>query len=312
MSEDQTSEVDNLGFNEGYRFADVYDDMLPPHYYDGQEDIHLFVPKLRSRFGAPARSLRVLDIGCGPGRMTSALAPYAAELHGADKSAGMIEQFRTRFPQARTTCADTEMLVDQLHTFGEEGTYDLIGAFWSLSYPLLECFEETTEDGVIQVGDIHTGLHRASKIIDQLVGLLAPGGSLFLLFFDADSAEQRLVTALWERVAPFPGSGRGFTWELLRDGLMTAERGNRGQLFLERLPGAAVCRDAEAAHRWFNVGHLNSYAELVDDPEVSALVSDFVLRHQREDGSVVLPSGVHVAEFRASGAVNDPLLQVVH
>jgi len=43
-------------------------------------------------------------------------------------------------------------------------------------------------------------------MLAALLKIIAPGGHLLLLFFDADSPEQRLVTRLWERVHPFPGT----------------------------------------------------------------------------------------------------------
>ncbi|RGD57497.1 class I SAM-dependent methyltransferase [Kitasatospora xanthocidica] len=297
-------------FNAGYRSADTYNEMLPPHYYGGIEDTDLVGDLLARTFGPAGshrRDLRVLDLGCGPGRVTERLAPYAGELHGTDKSAGMVWRFAASFPGARATVGDTESVVARLLATGAGGGYDLVGSFWSMSYPLLECFEETGPDGVVAVGDPAAGVARADRIVDGLIRLLAADGHLVMLFFDADSAEQRLVTRLWERIAPFPGSGRGYTWQLLEEGLLRAEREGRGTLTTSRLSGVAVAEDARAAREWFRIGHLNSFAGLVDDPEVLAEIDAFVSGHTAPDGRVLIPSGVHLVHFRAGAAAADSL-----
>ncbi len=45
------------------------------------------------------------------------------------------------------------------------------------------------------------------------------------------------MTRLWERIHPFPGSGREHTWHLLLDGLRDAETHGHGRLTTARLPG---------------------------------------------------------------------------
>ncbi|BAJ29150.1 MULTISPECIES: class I SAM-dependent methyltransferase [Kitasatospora] len=296
-------------FNIGYKNADVYKEMLPPHYYGGTEDTDL-VAELLEEIHGPAdgrpRDLRALDLGCGPGRASWPLARYGS-LHGADKSEGMIERFRSAFPAAEATVGDTERVVADLLAEGRAGSYDLVGSFWSLNYPLLECFEETSADGVVSVGDPEAGLVRARRIVDGLTRLLTADGHLVMLFFDADSAEQRLVTELWERIAPFPGTGRDYTWRIVEDVLLRAEREGRGTLDVRRLAGVAVAEDAAAAREWFRVGHLNTFPGLVDDPEVIARIDAFVAGHTAEDGRVMIPSGVRLVHFRAGAAAADHL-----
>jgi SAM-dependent methyltransferase len=302
-----TGSYNDLQFNEAYGDASVYDKMLPPHVYLGVEDDELLARVLMANLGAPPKTphMRVLDIGAGPGRMTHPLQPYAAQLHGADKSTGMMQRFATAFPAARTTVADTESLLATLHSAGEAATYDLVSASWTLNYPLLECFEETTADGVSTTQDLEGGIARANTIIDRLIGLLADGGHLFAMFFDSETEEQQLVTSIWESISPFPGSGRGFTWELFRDGLFRAERARRGRLSMMRVPGWAVCDDVAAAENWFYHVHLNSFPPLIGDAGVRARIQRFATDHLHEDGKVYLPSAVHVVHFHASTDVND-------
>jgi len=298
--------VSSEQFNIGYANADVYEDILPPHYYQGTEDVDLIAALLHDKLGPPPTepTAQVLDLGCGPGRITTVLAPYAAALTGTDKSVGMIGKFERRFPTATARCEDTETIVHALHTEGRARTFDIIGAFWSMSYPLLECFEDTTADGVVVTTDPDTGRRRAERLIDHLVTLLAPGGHLIMLFFDAHTAEQRLVTKLWERIAPFPGTGRDYTWRLLEQGLLDAEARGHGILHHTRLPGVAVAESDQAARDWFLTGHLNSYAGLSEDPEVHQAIADFTAQHRQPDGRIMIPSGVHLVHFHALGHHN--------
>jgi hypothetical protein len=53
-----------------------------------------------------------------------------------------------------------------------------------MSYPLLECFEDTTADGVMLTSDPATGTARARCLVNNLVTLLAPDAHLVMLFFD--------------------------------------------------------------------------------------------------------------------------------
>lgn len=288
-------------FNAGYRNSEVYEEILPPHYYGGREDLDLVRDFLSTHLAAnAAQHYDVLELGCGPGRLTTLLRPYAANLLATDKSEGMVSAIRHRFPDISTRCADTESVIHNLHAEGCVNNFDLIGAFWSMSYPLLECFEETTADGVISTVDPNTGYNRARALLRALVDLLAPGGHLIMLFFDSDTEEQRLVTRLWERIAPFPGTGRDYTWRLLHDALVDAELEGRGTFYHARLPGVAITQSVTAAHDWFFTGHLNNYAELCADQEVHNAIDAFVHKHLQPDGSVHIPSAVHVIDFHAA------------
>ena len=65
-------------------------------YASGRQSVKEIIVDDRERLypGRELRDLRVLEIGCGAGRMTRALAELAAEVHGVDVSGEMVKRAR--------------------------------------------------------------------------------------------------------------------------------------------------------------------------------------------------------------------------
>lgn len=77
-----------------------------PALYD---DKHAFVWKQAEdliALLAPQPRERILDLGCGTGRLTEQIAASGAEVIGIDADAAMIEQARRQFPAGRFTQSD--------------------------------------------------------------------------------------------------------------------------------------------------------------------------------------------------------------
>lgn len=266
------------GFRAVYAQPGVYDRVLLPHYFGGVADDELVRQVLHEHYGPPPAEPRlvVAEFGCGTGRITRHLAPYARRLLAVDNSPVMAAAFAATFPAAEARCADTTEAVEALHREGAAGRFDVIGAFWSLSYPLGAYVETLTSDGIRTGPDPATGLRHASAFVDALVELLAPGGHLLALLFDADSPEQRLVTRAWETIAPTPFGDRGYTRKILTDALSGAERRGQGTLRDSHLRGFAVATDAAAARRWFTAAHLKDLPALTGNRELMADVEEFI------------------------------------
>lgn len=292
-----------LTFRAIYAQDGLYDRLLLPHAFDDGDDVDLVAGLMRRHFGEPAERglLSIAEFGCGTGRVTAALAPYALRLLGMDSSAAMTRAFAERYPSAATMTLDTRVAVAELLDDGLAGSFDLIGAFWSLSYPLMDCLEELTANGITPRTDQQEARADAGRLVQDLLKLLAPQGRLFALFFDSETPEQRLVTRQWERLAPFPGTGRGYTRQILLEELQDAESRGVGTLRFTRHAGTALAADAAAAHSWFETVHLKSHPHLIGNEQVLAEVSDFVSDHLQPNGEVRIPCGVYVIEFTAQG-----------
>lgn len=289
-------------FRAVYEAAGVYDRVLLPHYFGGVEDVDLVGRFMAERYGSPdpVPRLSIVEFGCGTGRFTSSLAPYARHLVGVDYSRAMVEAFQARFPRADTHCSNTRDAVAALLADGQAGTFHIVAAFWSLSYPLGEYFEQMTVNGIRPEPDIAAARGRARQLVRDLLRLATHGGHLLALFFDSETAEQRLVTRLWEKIAPFPEGSRGYTRQLLLDELYAAEHRRQGQLTHLRRTGVATAGDRDAARTWFTAVHLKGMPALVNDPQVQRDIDEFITGCSRPSGQIEIPTGAHMIDFQVS------------
>ncbi|MFF0529418.1 methyltransferase [Nocardia amikacinitolerans] len=289
----------NNTFRAVYETAGTYDKLLLQHFYDGTEDIDLVADWLTKHHVAPTGALNVVEFGCGTGRMTETVAPYARYLVLADYSETMVAAVARKFPDAQTICADSRDAVTALLRAGRMASFDLVTAFWSLSYPIGEFFEELSPAGVRPRRDPALAADQAREFVLDLVRLVAPGGHLLAMLFDAESPEQQLVTRAWETVAPFPDGGRAYTRHVLIDALRDAENRGEGTLTHTRLGGVAWAPSREAAREWFFGVHFKHHPQLLGDLQLAQAVEEFLDRFEISSGGVALPSGVHFIDFHA-------------
>ncbi|MFD3509323.1 methyltransferase [Nocardia sp. NPDC058666] len=289
----------NSSFRAVYETAGIYDKLLLRHFYVGTEDIDLVADWLTEHYAAPSASLNIVEFGCGTGRITDAIAPYARNLVLADYSETMVAAVAQKFPDAQTICADTGDAVTSLIAADRASTFDLVTAFWSLSYPIGEFFEELSSAGVRPQRDQAVAADQARKFVLDLVGLVAPGGHLLTMLFDAESPEQQLVTQAWETVAPFPDGGRAYTRHVLIDALRDAENRGDGTLTHTRLGGVAWAPTRAAARDWFFGVHFKHHPQLLGDRDLEQVVEEFIDEYHMPNCGVALPSGVHFIDFHA-------------
>lgn len=94
-------------FRSVYSKQGRYDELLLPHIFGTKTDVDLIADRMKEHYGEPAeRTLAVCDLGCGTGRVTAALEPYATSLVGVDSSEAMVRAFTEQFP-AREPSAPT-------------------------------------------------------------------------------------------------------------------------------------------------------------------------------------------------------------
>ncbi|MDG4824764.1 methyltransferase domain-containing protein [Asanoa sp. WMMD1127] len=130
--------------------ASVYDsERLAAAYAFDRPPLH---PRILGSAGLAGGARRALDVGCGAGLSTAALAPYARDVVGVEPVPAMLTHARTVAPHARFVVAAAECL-----PFAS-GSFDLVTAAGSLNYADLpvafgEAGRVLTPDGRLVVYD---------------------------------------------------------------------------------------------------------------------------------------------------------------
>lgn len=117
---------------------------------------------------------RVLDLGCGAGRVLAYLVMLGAEAHGIDLAPAMVEHCRRTIPSAHVRVGDVGALEDAV-----EGTFDVVIA----------------PDNLIDVFD--DGERR--RVIAGVRDVLEPGGLFIFSSHDLGWLERNPGPREWER-----------------------------------------------------------------------------------------------------------------
>jgi SAM-dependent methyltransferase len=159
-----------------------------------------------------ALSGRVLELGCGAGRLTGYLAEIASAAHGVDISPAMIEYCRRTYPRASFSEGDMR----DLSAF-ETGSFDVIVA----SFNVLDVLND----------------EERRDVVDRIHRVLVPGGLLMMSTHNRDFAP-RLAEPLQLR-------GRSLLRIAITLTRMPRRQRNRRRLMpLERNePGYAILND---------------------------------------------------------------------
>ena len=145
-----------------------------------------FLPAYDSRVLEPAEVLilaryreafsgRVLDVGCGGGRILGYLVALGGEAHGIDISSTMVEHCRSRFPSADVRIGDLAALSESVM-----GPFDVV----LLSDNVLDVFDDA----------------RRRSVLADVRELLSPGA---MIVFSSHNL------AAWERQAPSSSGAPG-------------------------------------------------------------------------------------------------------
>ena len=143
---------DTYQVHKGYSAPDYWNKAAPA--YDQDEDelsckrLDKALRLLRDN-GLLFEGMKVLDIGCGTGRLAMALARHGATVTALDFSTGMLEQFRLGLAQeensslrSRITLMQADWHEIDINEKGWQKQFDLVAAFMSPGVATPEAFDK--------------------------------------------------------------------------------------------------------------------------------------------------------------------------
>jgi SAM-dependent methyltransferase len=93
-------------------------------FYDSNPDMPNDIPFYQARIPAPAAS--ILELGCGTGRVTLALAPHCSYIHGLDLSPAMLSICREKLAKADLPSGRVRVEEGDITDFDLARSFDLI------------------------------------------------------------------------------------------------------------------------------------------------------------------------------------------
>jgi SAM-dependent methyltransferase len=130
---------------------------LADGYAYGRPPLHApILNEISDRLRAIGTHVRALDVGCGAGASTAALAAYADRTTGLDPATAMIDRARSMTPRVRFVVGEAERL-----PFADS-SFDLIAAAGSVNYSnvpsfLTETARVLTRRGALVIYDFSQG-----------------------------------------------------------------------------------------------------------------------------------------------------------
>jgi SAM-dependent methyltransferase len=172
--------------DERFRRDSVDEAALEEFFASGRAQVDEMVARAEAHLGAPPAMSRVMDFGCGVGRLLVALAERAGTVVGVDVSPSMLEE-------ARRNC----------RARGQENV-ELVGGLDALA----PGFDLITSHIVFQ----HIPTAAGYALLSRLAGLLAPGGVAVVQFSLRPAS--RLAPAFYGVMRSVPPARR--LWNLAR------------------------------------------------------------------------------------------------
>lgn len=142
---------------ERYRQDQMTEESREEFFRSGEDDVESWLAYARRHIDPDFRPRRILDFGCGVGRLLIAAAKVGDEATGVDVSESMLAEARRNCDERGLTNVKLHRSDDRLSLV--EGTFDFI-----YSHIVLQ----------------HIPVERGTEIFRRLVELLAPGGIAYL------------------------------------------------------------------------------------------------------------------------------------
>jgi len=162
-----------------YLKENMNEDSLSEFFLTGERHVDHVLRVIRNSVSRDFAPIRVLDYGCGVGRLVLPFAAHAQSVVGVDVAPGMLVQARENC-RKRGVDSATYLLTDQMDSL-VQGSFDLIHSFI-----------------VFQ----HIPVAHGETIVRRLIGLLADGGvgALHFTYADTRTPIRRALKAVRKRI----------------------------------------------------------------------------------------------------------------
>lgn len=157
------------------------DDRLSFYFTSGEKYVEELFSVVRTGIDPDFAPEKILDFGCGPGRMVIPFSRKAREVYGLDVSEKMLEEARKNCAEVGVKNAVFRLSDDQLSGLSEQ-KFDLIHSFIVLQ---------------------HLNTKRGEKLIAKLIDHLAEGGVGALHVTYADSVPGRNILNFFRYKIPY-------------------------------------------------------------------------------------------------------------
>lgn len=179
---------------EDYVEPSYYDNLLKPYIFAGKSDLDIFKDFLKQDFKRSNTQPKVLELGCGNGRVTkvflNTIQKYNLDL--VDLSSRMMKASKSNFK----TYKNIKYFVSDSINYLEKNNkvYDLIFSLWSFSHSVHQ---------ILNKYGIEKGNKKIKKTIIKTVQKnMKKGSQIFIIHFDSLSDEQRILIRQWRHVFP--------------------------------------------------------------------------------------------------------------
>lgn len=274
---------------EDYVDPTYYNRLLKPYRFNGKDDLAIFEDFLT---GLPKIIPSALELGPGTGRVTDIATRNKdiGNLTLIDLSPVMISYLKSKLHNANNISFQISDSLTYLEK--ADGQYDLIYSLWSFSHSIHQLLSRTDFE--------KARTYVLATLEKTLRDNLIPGGSFYLIHFDTDSEEQKILLRQWGRKYPFYNrENRNPSRTFIEEALLRLEREGIIELSITHLKGDPITYESiDQALEIFLNFHLESHfneQEYVD--EIIDEMKQYFAQFTDENGVISIRPACY--EYRA-------------
>lgn len=274
---------------EDYLPAAYYKRLLKRYEIDGKEDVGIFGEYLKGI--SPPKN--TLELGCGTGRATDYMQKAFPNARHTilDLSKTMIATVKEKYGVNNTqyVCDDSLRFMSEC-----KDVYDFVVSLWSFSHSVHQTMERLYDDGK-DFSSIKSTLRKF------LTTNIEAGGQFYLIHFDSQSDEQRILLKQWSRVHPiyadYAEPSRSF--KIITETLKEMTQEGLLRYSVEHFVGDPIpYEDEEEALEIFINFHLEG--SLQGYPKMGEVIdemSEYFSHHVNEDGKIAIRPAWYVIKI---------------